>query len=180
MKVSDSLIPEVKILEPTVFPDERGYFFESFNKRVFEESLDLKCEFVQDNCSKSHKGVLRGLHIQSAPKMQAKLIRIVSGEIFDVAVDMRKNSVTYGKWVGEILSAQNKKQLWIPEGFAHGFLTLSTEATVLYKCSDYYSPQHEKVIAWDDKNIAIAWPISQIENISVSEKDANGIPFEDY
>jgi dTDP-4-dehydrorhamnose 3,5-epimerase len=155
--VTPTAIPEVLILEPKVFGDERGFFFESFNALDFEQSTGLKRTFVQDNHSKSSQGVLRGLHYQ-VEKPQGKLVRVSQGEVFDVAVDIRKNSATFGQWVGVILSDQNKRQLWVPEGFAHGFLVLSQTAEFLYKTTDYYSPAHERCIVWDDKTLAIQWP----------------------
>ena len=158
MKVIDTKIPDVKIIEPMVFEDDRGFFFESFNHKKFEKSIGKTLQFVQDNHSKSNKGVLRGLHYQLPPKAQAKLVRVVEGEIFDVAVDIRKSSPTFGKWVGEALSATSKKQLWIPEGFAHGFVTLSETAEFLYKTSEYYASNLERSIRWDDPQIAIDWP----------------------
>ena len=158
MKVIDTKIPDVKIIEPMVFEDDRGFFFESFNHKKFEKSIGKTLQFVKDNHSKSNKGVLRGLHYQLPPKAQAKLVRVVEGEIFDVAVDIRKSSPTFGKWVGEALSATSKKQLWIPEGFAHGFVTLSETAEFLYKTSEYYASNLERSIRWDDPQIAIDWP----------------------
>jgi dTDP-4-dehydrorhamnose 3,5-epimerase len=172
MKVTDTKIPDVKIIEPTVFEDERGFFFESFNHKKFEEAIGREVTFVQDNHSKSVKGVLRGLHYQLPPHAQGKLVRVVQGEVFDVAVDIRKCSPTFGKWVGEILSAENKKQLWIPEGFAHGFLTLSYTAEFLYKTADYYAPAHERCILWDEPTLCIQWP-NGIQPI-LSAKDAQG------
>ena len=144
MKVTDTKILDVKIIEPTVFEDERGYFYESFNHKKFEEAIGREVSFVQDNHSKSVKGVLRGLHYQLPPHAQGKLVRVVQGEVFDVAVDIRKSSPTFGQWVAEVLSAENKKQLWVPEGFAHGFLTLSETAEVLYKTTDYYASENER------------------------------------
>lgn len=173
MKVTDTLIPEVKLLEPRVFEDKRGFFYESFNQKSFEDATGLHIAFVQDNHSKSTQDVLRGLHYQLPPKAQGKLVRVVNGEIFDVAVDIRKESPTYGKWVGVHLSAANKRQLWIPEGFAHGYLTLSPEAEVLYKTTDYYSPVHERIIAWNDQSIGIDWPAC---NPILSEKDSSAGP----
>ena len=157
MKVTDTKIPDVKIIEPTVFEDERGFFFESFNQKKFEEAIGREVSFVQDNHSKSVKGVLRGLHYQVPPHSQGKLVRVVKGEVFDVAVDIRKSSPTFGQWVAEVLSAENKKQLWIPEGFAHGFLTLSETAEFLYQTTDYYFPSFERGIKWDDEFLAINW-----------------------
>ncbi|EAY7363846.1 dTDP-4-dehydrorhamnose 3,5-epimerase, partial [Salmonella enterica] len=143
-----------------VFSDERGFFMESFNQKVFEEAVGRKIEFVQDNHSKSTKGVLRGLHYQVEPYAQGKLVRCIAGEVFDVAVDIRKDSETFGKWVGVNISSENKRQLWIPEGFAHGFLVLSDSADFLYKTSNYYSPIHERGIVWNDPTININWPIN--------------------
>lgn len=170
MKVTPTLIPDVLIIEPKVFGDERGVFFESFNAKAFADVTGLDVVFVQDNHSRSVRNVLRGLHYQLPPKAQGKLVRVVQGEVFDVAVDIRRGSNTLGQWVGEILSAENKKQLWIPPGFAHGFLTLSESAEFLYKTTDYYSPQHECAICWNDPTINISWPISA-SSVLVSEKD---------
>jgi dTDP-4-dehydrorhamnose 3,5-epimerase len=158
MNVISTSIPDVKILEPKVFGDERGFFFESFNQKAFEDAIGLPINFVQDNHSKSGRGVLRGLHHQLSPMSQGKLVRVIHGEVYDVAVDIRKISPTFGQWVGVHLSGENKRQLWIPEGFAHGFLTLSESAEFLYKTTNYYSPQHERSIAWNDPDIGIEWP----------------------
>ena len=177
MKVTDTKILDVKIIEPTVFEDERGFFFESFNHKKFEEVIGREVSFVQDNHSKSSKGVLRGLHYQLPPHAQGKLVRVVHGEVFDVAVDIRKSSPTFGQWVAEVLSAENKKQLWIPEGFAHGFLTLSETAEFLYKTTDYYAQQYERSIVWNDPSFNIPWP--QQAQVSVSDKDAVAVAFED-
>lgn len=174
MKVVKTDISEVLIFEPKVFGDERGFFFESFSQKFFEEAVGRKIEFVQDNHSKSCKGVLRGLHYQLDPYAQGKLVRCVAGEVFDVAVDIRKSSPTFGKWVGVNLSAENKKQLWIPEGFAHGFLVLSESAEFVYKTTNYYAPQHEAGIIWNDETINIEWP--SIEVI-LSEKDKQNPQF---
>ncbi|MGB3434593.1 dTDP-4-dehydrorhamnose 3,5-epimerase [Achromobacter sp.] len=174
MKATPLAIPDVLLLEPRVLGDERGFFFESFNQAVFEAATGLRRNFVQDNHSRSAQGVLRGLHYQ-IEQPQGKLMRVCMGEIFDVAVDLRQGSPTYGKWVGTLLSAENKRQVWIPEGFAHGFLTLSEFAEVLYKTTDYYAPQHERCIRWDDPQLAIAWPCLQAPLLS--EKDRNGAPF---
>jgi dTDP-4-dehydrorhamnose 3,5-epimerase len=168
MKVTPLAIPDVLLIEPQVFGDDRGFFFESFNQNKFEEAMGKKINFVQDNHSKSVKGVLRGLHYQLTPKAQGKLVRVIQGEVFDVAVDLRQSSPTFGKWVGEILSADNKKQMWIPEGFAHGFVTLSDTAEFLYKTTDFYSKEHEQAIRWNDETIGIQWPI---KDISLSAKD---------
>lgn len=175
MNVIDTEIPDVKIFEPKVFGDERGFFFESFNQKVFEEAIGRKVEFVQDNHSKSTKGVLRGLHYQLPPMAQGKLVRVTQGEVFDVAVDIRKSSPTFGKWVGVVLSAENKKQLWIPEGFAHGFFTLSETAEFLYKTTNYYSPKDEGAIVWNDRDLAIEWPT--LDNLLISAKDQTAPPF---
>ena len=171
MKVIQTKIPDVLILEPKIFGDERGFFFESFNQQVFKEATNLDCHFVQDNHSRSAKNVLRGLHYQ-IKQPQGKLVRVVHGEVFDVAVDIRKKSPTYGQWVGENLSAENKKMLWVPPGFAHGFLVLSDMAEFLYKTTDYYAPQFERCIIWNDPSLKIDWQIN-IEPC-LSEKDKQG------
>ena len=172
MKVTALAIPDVLLFEPKVFGDERGFFFESFNQQRFNGATGLDLQFVQDNHSKSAKGVLRGLHYQLPPKAQGKLVRVVAGEVFDVAVDIRKNSPTFGQWVGEILSGDNKRQLWIPPGLAHGFVVLSDSAEFLYKTTDYYAPEMERCIRWDDPDLAIDWPIGG-EPV-LSGKDAVG------
>ncbi|MGH1477064.1 dTDP-4-dehydrorhamnose 3,5-epimerase [Yersinia proxima] len=169
MNIIKTEIPDVLIFEPKVFGDDRGFFFESFSQRIFEDAVGRKVEFVQDNHSKSCKGVLRGLHYQLDPHAQGKLVRCVAGEVFDVAVDIRKESATFGKWVGVNLSAENKRQLWIPEGFAHGFLVLSDGAEFVYKTTNYYHPESDRGIMWNDSTIGIKWPIT--ENIQLSEKD---------
>jgi dTDP-4-dehydrorhamnose 3,5-epimerase len=174
MKVHRLSIPEVVVLEPQVFGDDRGFFFESFNHKRFEDAIGQSVSFVQDNHSRSCKGVLRGLHYQME-QVQGKLLRVVAGEIFDVAVDVRRSSPTFGKWVGETLSADNKKQLWVPQGFAHGFLVLSDKAEVLYKTTDYYAKDHERCIIWNDATIGIEWPFAG-EPI-LSAKDMQGVPF---
>ena len=176
MKVTATKIPGLLIIEPRVFGDERGFFFESFNEKAFAEATGVKPSFVQDNHSKSAKGVLRGLHYQLPPKAQGKLVRVVQGEVFDVAVDIRKDSPTYGQWVGEILSADNKKQLWIPSGFAHGFLTLSDTAEFLYKTTDYWSPEHERAILWNDATLKIDWPLNGLTP-QLAAKDAAAVAF---
>jgi len=158
MKVTLLKIPDVKLIEPEVYEDERGFFYESFNQQKFNEAVGLDVTFVQDNHSKSRRGVLRGLHYQEAPFEQGKLVRVIAGEVFDVAVDVRKDSPTYGQWVAEVLSGENKKQLWIPEGFAHGFLTLSNEAEFLYKTTDFYNKESEKSIHWKNNEFNIDWP----------------------
>ncbi len=172
MKATRLSIPDVLLLEPKVFGDERGFFFESYNRHSFREATGIDVDFVQDNHSRSVKGVLRGLHYQLPPKAQGKLVRVVFGEVFDVAVDIRRDSPTFGKWVGEVLSAENKRQMWIPSGFAHGFVTLSESAEFLYKTTDYYSPQHERCIRWDDAAIGVAWPLTGAPTLS--GKDAVG------
>jgi dTDP-4-dehydrorhamnose 3,5-epimerase len=164
-------IPDVMILEPKVFGDARGFFLESFNQAVFEQITGQRVAFVQDNHSKSARGVLRGLHYQ-IQRAQGKLVRVISGEVFDVAVDIRRSSPTYGRWVGERLSAENKKQMWVPVGFAHGFMVLSETAEVLYKTSDYYAPEHERAIAWNDATLAIAWPVGIEPLLSTKDKAA--------
>ncbi len=171
MNVIDTAIADVKIIEPKVFGDERGFFFESFNGNAFNKAIGRKVEFVQDNHSKSSKGVLRGLHYQ-IQQPQGKLVRVVAGEVFDVAVDIRKSSQTFGQWIGVVLSAENKKQLWVPEGFAHGFVTLSETAEFLYKTTDYYAPEFERSIAWNDPDIGIEWPLDA--EPSLSGKDQKG------
>lgn len=174
MKATPTRIPDVLVIEPKVFGDDRGFFLESFNRRAFHEATGLNVDFVQDNHSKSARNVLRGLHYQLA-QPQGKLVRVTQGEVFDVAVDIRKGSPTYGQWVGEILSAENKKQLWIPAGLAHGFVVLSETAEFLYKTTDYYAPLHERCIAWNDPDLAIAWPIEGPPLLSA--KDAAGAAF---
>jgi dTDP-4-dehydrorhamnose 3,5-epimerase len=164
-------IPDVILIEPKVFGDERGYFFESFNQALFEAAVGKSVQFVQDNHSRSVKNVLRGLHFQ-IKQPQGKLVRVVQGEVFDVAVDLRKSRKTFGQWVGEILSADNKRQLWIPEGFAHGFVVLSDTAEFLYKTTAYYAPAYERSILWNDPDIGIAWPIQGDPVLSI--KDAVG------
>ena len=167
-------LPSVLVLEPKVLGDERGFFMESYNRRRFAELTGVDRDFVQDNHSRSGRGVLRGLHYQVPPVAQGKLVRVVVGEIFDVAVDIRRSSPTFGKWVGVRLSAENRRQLWIPEGFAHGFLTLSESAEVLYKTTDYYDPGCERSISWSDPDIAIDWPVEA--DPTVSGKDAAALP----
>jgi dTDP-4-dehydrorhamnose 3,5-epimerase len=174
MKVTATRIPDVLLIEPKVFGDDRGFFFESYNQKVFQEATGLNVSFVQDNHSKSAKNVLRGLHYQ-IEQPQGKLVRVTQGEVFDVAVDIRKDSKTYGQWIGQILSAENKRQLWIPPGLAHGFLTLSETAEFLYKTTDYYSPEHERCIMWNDSYIYIEWPLSCAPLLSV--KDQAGLSF---
>ena len=175
MKVTPTAIPDVLLIEPKVFGDERGFFFESFNQKIFQQAAALEPAFVQDNHSRSVKNVLRGLHYQLPPKAQGKLVRVVEGEVFDVAVDLRKSSKTFGQWVGQILSAENKLQLWIPPGFAHGFAVLSESAEFLYKTTDYSAPELERCIAWNDPTIGIRWPEGLQPQLSA--KDQLGIPF---
>lgn len=179
MKGTPLAIPDVVLFEPKVFGDQRGFFYESFNQKVFEQATGLKREFVQDNHSKSQKGVLRGLHYQLDPMAQGKLVRVVEGEVLDIAVDIRKSSPTYGQWVGAKLSGDNNKQLWVPEGFAHGFVTLSDTAQFLYKATNYYSPEHERCIAWDDPEIAVDWQLGDITCPSLSAKDQVGLQLND-
>ena len=176
MKIIDTAISEVKIIEPTVFGDERGFFYESFNQTKFENAIGYAVNFVQDNHSRSVKGVLRGLHYQLSPHAQGKLVRCVVGEVFDVAVDIRRSSPTFGQWVGVHLSAENKRQLWIPEGFAHGFLALSDSAEFLYKTTHYYAAQSERAILWNDPELAIDWPLAGITP-QLSAKDMQAKSF---
>ena len=175
MKLIDTAIPDVKLIEPRVFGDSRGFFFESFNRRQFHEATGLDIDFVQDNHSKSGIGVLRGLHYQ-IQQPQGKLVRVVSGAVFDVAVDIRKSSATFGRWVGELLSAENFRQMWIPPGFAHGFLTMADDTEFLYKTTAYYAPEHERTIQWDDSELAIDWPVDNLE-VRLSEKDRQATAF---
>lgn len=176
MKIEPTQIPDVLIVEPTVFGDSRGFFFESYNHRTFQKLTGLSVSFVQDNHSRSSRNVLRGLHYQ-IQQAQGKLVRVVSGEVFDVAVDIRRASPSFGKWVGEHLSAENKRQLWIPPGFAHGFLVVSDAAEFLYKTTDYYAPEHERCIRWNDPDLAIDWPVKGVP--MVSAKDEQGVLFKD-
>ncbi|SPK71369.1 dTDP-4-deoxyrhamnose-3,5-epimerase [Cupriavidus taiwanensis] len=171
MNIVTTALPEVLILEPKVFGDDRGFFFESFNARQFEDATGLKRDFVQDNHSRSAKNVLRGLHYQ-IQQPQGKLVRVVAGTVFDVAVDIRRSSPNFGKWVGVELSAENKRQLWVPEGFAHGFVVLSESAEFLYKTTDYYAPQFERSLRWDDPALAIEWPIDGAPVLSKKDEDA--------
>ncbi|MFB2918617.1 MULTISPECIES: dTDP-4-dehydrorhamnose 3,5-epimerase [Aerosakkonema] len=174
MKVVNTDIPDVLSIEPQVFGDARGFFFESYNQKVFAEKVGMTTHFVQDNHSRSGQNVLRGLHYQ-IQQPQGKLVRVAVGEIFDVAVDIRKSSPTFGQWVGYMLSAENKRQLWIPAGFAHGFVVVSEVAEVLYKTTEYYAPQHERCILWNDPDLAIAWPVEATPILSA--KDRAGQPF---
>ncbi len=174
MKVIRSAIPDVLILEPKVYGDERGFFFESYNEKVLAEVAGITAHFVQDNHSRSAKNVLRGLHYQIM-QPQGKLVRVIAGEVFDVAVDLRKNSPTFGKWAGFNLSAENKRMAWIPPGFAHGFLVLSDYAEFLYKTTEYWAPEHERCIAWNDPGLGIQWPLSG--EAKLSDKDRQGAAF---
>ena len=176
MNVIRTTIPEVIIFEPTVFGDERGFFFESFNQQKFLEAANLDIHFVQDNHSKSGKNVLRGLHYQ-IENAQGKLVRVTQGEVFDVAVDMRASSPTFGQWEGTKLSAENKRQMWVPPGFAHGFLVLSDSAEFLYKTTDFYTPQHECCLKWDDATVGIGWPLQ--DKPILSGKDQQGLSLQD-
>lgn len=171
MNVIKTDIQDLLIIEPKVFGDDRGFFYESFNENAWREATGLETHFVQDNHSRSTKGVLRGLHYQLPPAAQGKLVRCVVGEVFDVAVDIRKSSPTFGRWVGVHLSAENKRQFWLPEGFAHGFLVLSDVAEFLYKTTDYYSPENERSILWNDTELSIDWPVP--DEILLSQKDAS-------
>ena len=176
MQIIKTSIPDVIIFEPKIFGDERGFFFESFNAKVFEQATGLNVDFVQDNHSKSAKNVLRGLHYQ-IEQAQGKLVRVTHGEVFDVAVDLRQSSDTFGQWESTHLSAENKRQMWIPPGFAHGFLVLSETAEFLYKTTDFYSPQHECCLKWDDPAIAIEWPLQASPILST--KDSAGLSLQD-
>lgn len=176
MKATRLAIPDVILLEPKVFGDARGFFLESYNQKTFQDVTGLAPPFVQDNHSRSIQGVLRGLHYQ-IKQPQGKLVRVTAGEVFDVAVDIRKSSPTFGRWVGELLSADNKRQMWIPEGFAHGFLVLSDHAEFLYKTTDYYAAQHERCIAWNDPTVGITWPFDGTPTLS--PKDQQGASLRD-
>jgi len=177
MNYISTAIPAVKIIEPQVFGDERGFFMETFRVDEFSQNC-TNSEFVQDNHSKSSHGILRGLHYQ-VEQTQGKLVRVTAGEVYDVAVDMRKSSATFGQHVGVILSAENKRQLWVPEGFAHGFYVLSESAEFVYKCTDYYAPEHEVSLLWNDPKLAINWPLKNNEAPSLSPKDKVGLLFDD-
>jgi len=176
MKFIETSIPDVKILEPQVFGDERGFFLETYRADDFSKITGAK-PFVQDNHSKSAHGILRGLHYQMV-NTQGKLVRVISGSVFDVAVDMRRSSSTFGHWVGVELSAENKRQLWVPEGFAHGFYVISESAEFVYKCTDYYHPESEVSLAWDDPSLKIQWPLVNGLSPSLSGKDKAGLPFD--
>lgn len=178
MKLEATTLPDVLLVRPRIFDDERGFFLESWNQRAFDEAVGREVRFVQDNHSRSRQGVLRGLHYQVEPAAQAKLVTVMQGKIFDVAVDLRPGSATFGRWVGEELCGDERSSLWIPEGFAHGFLVLSESADVLYKTTDFYSPNHERCIRWDDPALSIRWPVSANAPV-VSPKDAAGMSFEE-
>lgn len=178
MLATPTAIPEVILLEPKVFGDDRGFFFESFNAKAFEQATGLRREFVQDNHSKSAKNVLRGLHFQ-IQKPQGKLVRVAQGEVFDVAVDLRKSSKTFGQWVGVHLSSENKKQLWVPEGFAHGFLVISETAEFLYKTTEYYAPEFERSLLWNDPVLGIEWPLEGEPKLAAKDVAANALKLTD-
>jgi dTDP-4-dehydrorhamnose 3,5-epimerase len=175
MQFSSTKLPDVMLVEPRVFEDERGFFFESYHKRFFEDQ-GMSLDFVQDNHSRSRQGALRGLHYQIR-QPQGQLVRVVIGEAYDVAVDLRKSSPTFGQWTGHTLSAENKKQLYVPPGFAHGFYVVSEWAEVLYKATDYYAPQWERTLLWNDAQINISWPLLEGKQLLLSPKDASGVPF---
>lgn len=175
MNFIETIIQDVKIIEPSVFGDERGFFMETFREDIFNQ-LCCNRTFVQDNHSKSSKGILRGLHYQ-LEQTQGKLVRVSAGQVYDVAVDMRKSSATFGQHVGVILSAENKRQLWVPEGFAHGFYVMSSSAEFVYKCTDYYAPEHEVSLLWNDPELAISWPLDNNTAPQLSQKDKDGISF---
>jgi dTDP-4-dehydrorhamnose 3,5-epimerase len=175
MNITRAAIPDVLLIEPKVFGDSRGFFFESFSQKIFAEAIGRHVDFVQDNHSKSQKGVLRGLHYQLPPYDQGKLVRVVSGSVFDVAVDIRKASPTFGKWVGYELSADNKLQLWIPPGFVHGFMALQDNCELLYKATNYYAPTHERCIVWNDPSIGVQWPLQVHPHLSDKDHNAPSI-----
>ena len=178
LEVTPTRLPEVLVVKPRVFGDERGFFLESWNQQRFDEAVGRPVRFVQDNHSRSAHGVLRGLHYQVPPAGQGKLIRVASGKIFDVAVDMRRSSPQLGQWVGVEVSADNGVQLWIPPGFAHGFVTLSESADLLYKATGYYSPDHERTLAWDDPHVGVEWPLAALRSaVTLSAKDQAGLPW---
>lgn len=169
MKIKETKLPGVLLIEPTVFGDDRGYFYESFNEKKFAELTGLHLNFVQDNHSKSAKNVLRGMHYQ-IQQSQGKLVRVIAGEVFDVAVDLRKNSPTFGQWTGAYLSAENRLQMWIPEGFAHGFVVTSDSAEFLYKTTDFWAPQYERCLKWNDPSVGIEWPLSAVPQLSAKDQ----------
>ena len=176
MKIETTALSGVLVVRPRIFHDERGFFLESWNQKAFDQAVGREVRFVQDNHSRSKRGVLRGLHYQVAPAAQAKLVTVMQGKIFDVAVDIRPDSETYGRWIGEELCGDQRSSLWIPEGFAHGFVVLSEEADVLYKTTEFYSPEHEKCIRWDDQTLRIKWPLTE-DGPLVSPKDEIGSTF---
>jgi len=176
MQVFNTNLPDVKLLKPKKFGDERGFFLESYNKKVFDDLIGMNVDFVQDNHSRSSKGVLRGLHYQII-QPQGKLVRVTAGKVYDVAVDMRRDSTTFGQWAGTILTAEGQEQFWVPEGFAHGFLVLSDTADFLYKTTNYYAPEHDRSVLWNDKTIGIEWPISDSLQPTLSDKDRNAVEF---
>jgi dTDP-4-dehydrorhamnose 3,5-epimerase len=178
MHITQTMFADVLILEPRLYGDERGYFFESYNKKTFIQSTGANCEFVQDNQSRSAKHVLRGLHYQ-IEQPQGKLIRVIAGKIFDVVVDLRKRSKSFGRWAAFTISDTNKQQLWVPAGYAHGFLVLSEYADVLYKTTDFYAPEHERCIHWADHQLAVEWPLERGQRPAVSPKDEAGLAFKD-
>ncbi|MFP1683039.1 dTDP-4-dehydrorhamnose 3,5-epimerase [Alloalcanivorax sp. C16-1] len=173
MKVIETGIPEVKLIKPQVFGDERGFFMETWNERAFSEA-GIEASFVQDNHSRSQQHTLRGLHYQLPPYAQGKLVRVTQGEVFDVAVDIRRDSPTFGKWIGAVISEENRLQMWIPPGFAHGFYVISEMADFQYKCTDFYAPEHERCIRWDDEALGIEWGIKKGQKPIISKKDAQG------
>ena len=175
MDIIDTAIPDVKIIKPRVWNDERGFFLESFNARRFQELTGIEVSFVQDNHSKSMRGVIRGLHYQ-IERTQGKLVRVISGRVFDVAVDLRKSSPSFGQWVGEVLTADNFYQMWVPPGFAHGFLVLEDNTEFLYKTSDFHAPEYERTIQWDDPDLGIDWPMADLD-VRLSDKDKSGNSF---
>jgi dTDP-4-dehydrorhamnose 3,5-epimerase len=177
MKISSLRIPDIKLVTPKIFKDDRGCFFESFNQKTFNDLLGKDIKFVQDNHSESKKGVVRGVHFQKPPFSQAKLIRVISGEIFDIVVDIRKDSVFFGQWVGAVLSANNANQIWIPEGFAHGFQSLKENTIVAYKASNYYYKDYEICLSYEDEAFNFKWPIKPT---NISDKDRNGMTFNDF
>jgi len=177
MNIIQTNIPDVLVFEPKVFGDDRGFFYESFNKKVFEAAVGKQVDFVQDNHSKSSKNVLRGMHYQTE-QVQGKLVRVTQGEVFDVAVDLRRSSPTFGQWVGQVLSAENKRMMWVPPCFAHGFLVLSDTAEFLYKTTDFYAPEHEQSLQWDDASVGIDWPLGGAMP-ALSTKDTKGLSLQD-
>jgi dTDP-4-dehydrorhamnose 3,5-epimerase len=180
MKVEQTALRGVLILEPRVFGDDRGFFMESWNRKTFAEAVGVHVDFVQDNHSSSTRGVLRGLHLQTHPKAQGKLVRVITGSVFDVAVDVDPQSPTFRQWVGVELNAQNRRQLWIPAGYAHGFFTLSEHAEMLYKATDYYAPNCEKCILWNDPELSIPWPLAEGESPTLSAKDLDGSTLQEF